>query len=185
MIKTRPGAQLATCIINLPIDDDCTNHPQEDSTKRLTKRKFHSRQIHRYNTLRLFAKSHRNFIFLDYCVSFSRSLSDKKPAGGQTCGFFVLRGLCVDLRSAAEAEAHPPIGVDGHCVNDGQPELIVEIGESIQFLYLEHERTNGFCLGFPSTLCCTELLKLRLCLFESLYKTVVPCGIFFLVLCRL
>ena len=135
--------------------------------------------------IRLFAKSHRNFIFLDYCVSFSRSLSDKKPAGGQTCGFFVLRGLCVDLRSAAEAEAHPPIGVDGHCVNDGQPELIVEIGESIQFLYLEHERTNGFCLGFPSTLCCTELLKLRLCLFESLYKTVVPCGIFFLVLCRL
>ena len=40
MIKTRPGAQLATCIINLPIDDDCTNHPQEDSTKRLTKRKL-------------------------------------------------------------------------------------------------------------------------------------------------
>ena len=91
----------------------------------------------------------------------------------------------LDFSAALEFECHPPIGVDGHCVNDGQPELIVEIGESIQFLHLEHKCSNGFCLGFPSTLCCTELLKLRLCLLESLYKTVVPCGIFFLVLCRL
>ena len=37
MIKTRPGAQLATCIINLPIDDDCTNHPKKIVLKDLLK----------------------------------------------------------------------------------------------------------------------------------------------------
>lgn len=90
-------------------------------------------------------------------------------------------GLC----SAAEAEAHPPIGVDGHLVNDGQPELLVKFGEDIHFLHLEHECTNGFCLGFPCGLRGAELLKLRFCFFVPLRKTVIPGGIFLLILRRL
>ena len=91
----------------------------------------------------------------------------------------------VDLCSAAEAECHPPIGVNGHLINDGQPELLVKLGEDIQFLHLEHERTNGFCLGFPCGLRGAELLKLHFCFFVPLHKAVVPGGIFLLVLRRL
>lgn len=75
--------------------------------------------------------------------------------------------------------------MDGYCVNDGQPEFFVKIGESVQFLHLEHKCADGFRLGFPSSLYCTELLKLCLCLFISVYKTVVPSGVFFLALHRL
>lgn len=98
---------------------------------------------------------------------------------------FTIWDLCVDLCSAAEAEGHPSIGVDGHLVNDGQPELLVKLGEGIQFLHLEHERTNGFCLSVPCGLCGAELFKLRFCFFVPLHKAVVPSGIFLLVLRRL
>ena len=94
----------------------------------------------------------------------------KRPQAVETCGLRVRWGLCVNLCSALEFESHPPIGVDGHCVNDGQPELIVEIGESIQFLHLEHKCSNGFRLGFPCSFCSAELFEPCLPLYWRLIR---------------
>ena len=109
----------------------------------------------------------------------------KSPQALKPADFFALWILYVDLCSAAEAEGHPPIGVNGHLINDGQPELLVKLGEDIQFLHLEHERTNGVCLSFPCSLRGAELLKLRFYFFVPLRKIVIPGGIFLLILRRL
>ena len=98
---------------------------------------------------------------------------------------FDLRSLHINLRTTLEFESHPPIGVNGYCIYDNQPELFIKLGEGIQFLHLEHKGSDGFCLGFPCSLCGAELLKLSLCLFVPLHKPIVPGGVFFLVLCRL
>ena len=75
-------------------------------------------------------------------------------------GQFTPRFLCT-----LEFEGHSPVGVNGHCVNSGQPELFVKLGEGVQFLHLKHESTDSFCLGFPCRLCGAELLKLCLGFF--------------------
>ena len=95
------------------------------------------------------------------------------------------RELCVDFCTALKFESHPPVGVDGYGINDCQPELFVKLAEGIQLLHLKHKASDGFCLGFPCSLCGAELLKLSLCLFVPLHKPIVPGSVFFLVLRRL
>ena len=70
-----------------------------------------------------------------------------------------------------EFEGHSSVGVNGHCVNSGQPELFVKLGEGIQFLHLKHKRSDGFCLGFPCSFCSAELFE--------------PCLGFFILQCQL
>ena len=81
-----------------------------------------------------------------------------------------------------EFECHSPIGVDGHCVDDGQSEFFVKLVDGVQLPHLEHESSDGFCLGFPCRLCGAELLKLCLGFFVSLRKPIVPDGVILLVL---
>ena len=71
--------------------------------------------------------------------------------------------------TALEFEGHSSIDMNGHCVDNGQPELFVKLGEGIQLLHLKHKCSNGFCLGFPVNLCGAELLKLCLCF---LYRSI-------------
>ncbi len=74
-------------------------------------------------------------------------------------------GLCIDHRSALEFEGHPPIGVDGYRVDNGEPELFVKLGEGIQFLHLKHKRSDGICLCLPCVLYTVQLLNPCFCLF--------------------
>ena len=83
-----------------------------------------------------------------------------------------------------EFEGQPPISMDGHRVDNGQPELFVKLGEGIQFLQLEHKCSDGFCLGFPCRLCGAELFEPYLGFFVPLHKSIVPGGVLLLVLCR-
>ena len=69
------------------------------------------------------------------------------------------------------------IDVIGHCVNSGQPEFFVKLGEDIQFLHLKHKCSDGFCLGFPCSFCSAELFEPCLGFFIPLYKPIVPGGV--------
>ena len=75
--------------------------------------------------------------------------------------------------------------MNGHCVDNGQPELFVKLGEGIQLLHLKHKCSNGFCLSFPVNLCGAELLKLCLGFFVPFHKPIVPGDVLPLVLSRL
>ena len=68
------------------------------------------------------------FIILGMICSdcFWWSTKSEKVAGNETCGLYVFWDFCINLRSALELEGHPPIGVDGRHVNNGQPELFVK-----------------------------------------------------------
>ena len=81
--------------------------------------------------------------------------------------------LYINFCAALEFEGHPPIGVNGHRVYDGQPELFIKLGDGVQLLHLKHKRSDGFCLGFPCRLCGAELLKLCLGFFIPLHKSIV------------
>ena len=56
---------------------------------------------------------------------------------------YVFGGLCIDLCIALEFEGHPPISVDSHGIDNGQPELFVKFGKRVQLLHLKHECANG------------------------------------------
>ena len=84
-----------------------------------------------------------------------------------------------------EFVSHSSVGVNGHCVDNGQPEFFVKLVDGVQLLHLEHESSDGFCLGFPCSFCSAELFEPCLGFLIPLYKPIVPGGVFFLVLCRL
>ena len=86
---------------------------------------------------------------------------------------FTPRFLCT-----LEFEGHSSVGVNGHCVNSGQPELFVKLGEGVQFLHLKHESTDSFCLGFPCSFCSAEMFEPCLGFFIPLYKPIVPGGVY-------
>lgn len=50
----------------------------------------------------------------------------------------VIRELSIrsERFTTLEFEGHSPVGVDGHCIYNGQPKLFVKLGEGIQFLRL-------------------------------------------------
>ena len=99
----------------------------------------------------------------------------------------VIRELSIrsERFTTLEFEGHSSAGVNGHCVDNGQPEFFVKLVDGVQLLHLEHESSDGFCLGFPCSFCSAELFEPCLGFFIPLYKPIVPGGVFFLVLCRL
>ena len=63
----------------------------------------------------------------------------------------VIRELSIrsERFTTLEFEGHSSAGVNGHCVDNGQPEFFVKLVDGVQLLHLEHESSDGFCLGFP------------------------------------
>ena len=100
-------------------------------------------------------------------VHYSTREDSNEPQVLKPAVFSFLLGLNLDFCAALEFEFHPSVSVGRYRVNDCQPELFVKLGENVQFLHLEHESSDGICLGFPCCLCGSELLKL--CLDFSSY----------------
>ena len=63
----------------------------------------------------------------------------------------VIRELSIrsERFNTLEFEGHSSVGVNGHCVDNGQPEFFLKLVDAVQLLHLEHESSDGFCLGFP------------------------------------
>ena len=62
-----------------------------------------------------------------------------------------------------ELKGQPPIPMDGHGVNDREPEPVIELGDEVAVLrQLEHEAADVLGLGFPLGLFRLELLQLGL-----------------------
>ena len=82
-----------------------------------------------------------------------------------------------------ELKDQPPIPMDGHGVDDREPEPVIELGDEVAVLrQLEHEAADVLGLGFPLGLCRLELLQLGLGGFVPLRQTVVTFQIGGLVL---
>ena len=79
-----------------------------------------------------------------------------KPTGRETCGLCCMLGSNRNLMPRLECECQPPIPVDGHGVNDREPEPVIELGDGVAVLrQLEHEAADVLGLGvltvtFPS-----------------------------------
>lgn len=113
-------------------------------------------------------------------------LGTDKTAGGETCGLVMFVGSYASISVPPwNLKVIRPSAWTGYRVDNGEPELFVKLGEGIQFLHLKHKRSNGFCLGFPFSLCGAELLKLCLGFFVPLHKPIVPGGVLLMVLRRL
>ena len=73
-----------------------------------------------------------------------------------------------------EFEGQPPIPVNGHSIDNREPESVIKLSNWIAALcQLKHKATNVLGLGFPLCLCRLELLYLGLGNFVPLYQTVV------------
>ena len=84
-----------------------------------------------------------------------------------------------------ELKGQPPVPVDGHGVDDREPESIIELGDGIAVLrQLEHKTADILGFGFPLSLCRLELLQLGLGGFEPLCQAVVAFQVSGLVLRR-
>ena len=77
--------------------------------------------------------------------------------------------------SRLELKGQPPVPVDGHGVDDREPEPVIKLREGFSVLrQFEHKATDVLGLGFPPGLCRLELLQLGLGGFVSLCQAVVP-----------
>ena len=82
-----------------------------------------------------------------------------------------------------ELKGHPPVPVDGHSVDDREPEPVIKLGDRFCVLcQLEHKAADVLGLGFPLGLCRLELLQLGLGGFVPFCQAVVTFQIGGLVL---
>ncbi len=84
-----------------------------------------------------------------------------------------------------ELKGQPPVPLDGHGVDDREPEPVIKLSDRFAVLcQLEHKAADVLGLGFPLGFCRLELLQLGLGGFVPLCQAVVAFQVSGLVLCR-